>query len=373
MRCTNCHGKHHPTICRQEAKPPEQMEASSLTTTSIGKKGASMLLQTAQAVVCNHDNGKRLRVRILLDNGSQRSYISEDVCKKLGLKSLGKHCLNLNTFGSGKVARKHCEVVSLDLETSSGEVVNISGLTYLVVCSPIPSKVDITEFSHLQGLQFGDNTFDGADDNIDILVGADQYFDIVIGDSIRGEEGPVAIRTKLGCVLSGSTGNPGGEGNAVSMNLCIDGNVPSISHSYDNSDIVDTLKWFWEVEHKGFEITKDLDERESFCDVQFTGNRCHVGLPWKPREPYGINSNFELCTKRLNSLYSRFVANKTLLGEYNKIFQDQLAQGIIGKVLQSEMSKDNVNFMPHHAVIREERTTSKVKVVFDAGWKIAIR
>ena len=111
--CTHCHGKHHPTICRQEAKPPEQIETPSLTATSIGKKGASVLLKTALAVVCNRDNCKRLRVRILLDNGSQRSYILEEFYKKLGLKSLGKHCLNLNTFGSGKIARKHCEVVSM--------------------------------------------------------------------------------------------------------------------------------------------------------------------------------------------------------------------------------------------------------------------
>ena len=100
-------------------------------------------------------------------------------------------------------------MVSLDLETYSGEVVNISGLTYPAICSPISSKVDITEFSHLQGLQFADNTVHSANDNIDIFLCTDQYFDIVIGDIIRGEQDPVAIKTKLGLVLSGSTGNPG--------------------------------------------------------------------------------------------------------------------------------------------------------------------
>ena len=102
-----------------------------------------------------------------------------------------------------------------------------------------------------------------ADDNIDFLLSADQYCDAVIGDVIRGEQGPVAIKTKLGWVLSGSIGNPGGELNVVSTNLCIDSSVPSISHSYDS---VNTLKLFWEVEHMGFEITNDLDESESFCD-----------------------------------------------------------------------------------------------------------
>ena len=116
------------------------MEASSLRTTSIRKKGASVLLQNAKAVVCNHENEKRLGIPILLDNGSQQSYISEEVYKKLGLKSLGKHCLHLNTFGSDKIARNYCEVVSLDLEACTGEIVNVSGLTYPVICSPIPSK-----------------------------------------------------------------------------------------------------------------------------------------------------------------------------------------------------------------------------------------
>ena len=79
QHCTNCNGKHHPIICKQEVKQSEKMEASSLKTTSIGKKGASVLLQTAKSVGCNRENGKRLEVRLLLDNGSQRSYISEEV------------------------------------------------------------------------------------------------------------------------------------------------------------------------------------------------------------------------------------------------------------------------------------------------------
>ena len=57
-------------------------------------------------------------------------------------------------FGSGKIARSNCEVVSLDLETCGGDIVNISGLTYPVISSPIPSKVDTPQLSQLQVLQF---------------------------------------------------------------------------------------------------------------------------------------------------------------------------------------------------------------------------
>ena len=68
-------------------------------------------------------------------------------------------------------------------------------------------------------------------------------------------------------------------------------------------------------------------------------------------------------------MYSRLVASKALLSEYTNIFQDQLAQGIIEEVPSSEISKDNVNFLPHHAVICEEWNTSKVRVVLDASCK----
>ena len=264
--------------------------------------------------------------------------------------------MHLKTFGSGKIARNYCEVVNLDLETCSGEIVNISGLTYPVICSPIPSKVDTTQFSHLQGLQFADNIMGSADDNIDILLGVDQYLDIVIGDIIREEQGSVAIKTKLGWGLSGSYGNPGGERNGVSTNLCIDGSVHSISHGYYTSDIGNTLTLLWEVEHTGFEIKKDLDESESFCNIQFTGNRYQVGLPWKPREPDEINSNFELCKKRLTSLYSRLVAQKALLTEHTKIVQHQLAEGIIEKVPQSKITYERHQcHLPYSVIYKRQR------------------
>ena len=93
-----------------------------LTTILNGRKDASVLLQTAKTVMCNRDNGKQLAARILQDNGSLRSYTSQEVCKTLGLKYFGKHCLNLNTFGCSKIARQYCGVVSLHLETCSGEL-----------------------------------------------------------------------------------------------------------------------------------------------------------------------------------------------------------------------------------------------------------
>jgi hypothetical protein len=34
-------------------------------------------------------------------------------------------------------------------------------------------------------------------DEIDILIGSDYYYDIIIGEIVRGEGGPVAVNSKL--------------------------------------------------------------------------------------------------------------------------------------------------------------------------------
>ncbi|XP_065056348.1 uncharacterized protein LOC135684356 [Rhopilema esculentum] len=81
-------------------------------------------------------------------------------------------------------------------------------------------------------------------------------------------------------------------------------------------------------------------------------------------------NNFEQCKTRLNSLHSRLIKDPELMREYDGIFKEQLAQGIIEKVPSSELDNDNVRFMPHFGVIRKDRVTSKVRVVFDASAKM---
>ena len=39
--------------------------------------------------------------------------------------------------------------------------------------------------------------------DVDILIGVDQYWELTTGKTHRGSEGPVAVETELGWVLSG--------------------------------------------------------------------------------------------------------------------------------------------------------------------------
>ena len=64
----------------------------------MSKSKGCVLLQTATAVAINEDQSKSTTVRVLFDSGSQRSYITDGVRRKLGLKSTNIETLHLNTF-----------------------------------------------------------------------------------------------------------------------------------------------------------------------------------------------------------------------------------------------------------------------------------
>ena len=51
------------------------------------------------------------------------------------------------------------------------------------------------------------------------------------------------------------------------------------------------------------------------------------------------------------------------------MMQEQLRQGIIEKVVDELSKKDGstVHYLPHHAVIRKDKTTTKLRIVYDAS------
>ena len=53
---------------------------------------------------------------------------------------------------------------------------------------------------------------------------------------------------------------------------------------------------------------------------------------------------------------------------YNGIFLNQMELGII-EPAKEKVSPGNCHYIPHHPVIREDKDTSKVRIVFDASAK----
>ena len=69
------------------------------------------------------------------------------------------------------------------------------------------------------------------------------------------------------------------------------------------------------------------------------------------------------------SLLHRLKQTPSILREYDDIIQDQLKKGIIEPVTETAPSSSRLRYLPHHAVICIDKTTTKVRVVYDASAK----
>jgi len=116
---------------------------------------SKVLLQTARTKVFTSDSGL-LPVRLLLDSGSQRSYLTSNLMQQLQLQPVRRKRLNLNTFGNEQFNRKECDMVQVRLLGSGDEVIVIEALSFSSICSPLPQTVVLHHYPDLQELDLAD-------------------------------------------------------------------------------------------------------------------------------------------------------------------------------------------------------------------------
>ncbi len=83
-------------------------------------------------------------------------------------------------------------------------------------------------------------------------------------------------------------------------------------------------------------------------------------MPWKENN-VKLATNYCTALNRLNSLARRFQNNAQLYDQYNQVFQEYLAEGIVEEVINVD-TENLVYYLPHHPVIKESRATTKLSV-----------
>ena len=282
----HCNSNHHQSICdrvpntrtsnpdpSKESTEDDKIKTNQVTTTSdptgnVKRNSRTVFLQTARAVAYNEANNRSTPVRVLFDNGSQRSYITDNIRLRLGLAPVSKEKLKLNTFGESRYKTQSCEVVKLDLKKPGfDKTITINGLSLPVLCSPLPSRINI-DCPHLEGLDLT-NDWDQTDGSIDLLVGSDHYWDIVTGETRTGENGPVAVKSSLGWLLSGPvTGTSNNMG--AHSNLII--SRPAEAYSIST---MKTMEKFWNTESIGIK-EPDPDNEDYKRIMQERSLRSHL-------------------------------------------------------------------------------------------------
>ena len=156
------------------------------------------------------------------------------------------------------------------------------------------------DYPHLEELQLADSLNDNYG-TIDVLIGCDYYWEIVSGETLRGDSGPAAVSSKFGWLLSGPL-HDSVTSDTVTSNSIISGDCPFVPH--ENEELIKNLEKFWETEAIGIQETKEYvsQPKEEFVSVKHNGERYEIELPWK-NDCLPIPGNLNLCHNRLKSMH----------------------------------------------------------------------
>lgn len=223
------------------------------------------------------------------------------------------------------------------------------------------------DWPELQALELADPTY-YKPSGIDILLGADVFGKIIEDGLVKMPDGVVAQKTMFGWMLSGQK-----EENEERNNH----NLKTLHITRMVTEDNDMLRKFWEIETDLFKKRKVMTKEEERCEEIYkistkrdeTG-RYIVQLPLKQEVKETVRKCGETkhqAITRFNQLERKFQRNAELKTEYTKVIHEYME---MGHLKESEYPESDVAiYLPHHAVIRDDKDTSKVRVVYDASAK----
>ncbi|GBM91351.1 hypothetical protein AVEN_7003-1 [Araneus ventricosus] len=265
----------------------------------IDKTNKCTVLPTVKVWVLNHFNGSFLQARGILYSGSGQDLMTTDFANRLGFP---QEKTNFAVSGLGGNGTKVKSRLRATIQNGSGFY--RTSLDFLVV-PKITDFLTIVTYN-LENVTIPDNLADpqfATPGKIDILIGAQSFFDIIKNDQIRlPNSGLVFRNTIFGYVASGAVNL------STPVQYC--GFISQVK------SIDDCLRKFWEVETIN-EPAKMLSEEEEFCEHHYktTHKRDETGryivqMPVKDIEKLGESKTMAI--KRLDQLWKRLSSDEAM-------------------------------------------------------------
>ena len=331
-------------------------------------KGATAL-RTIPVILKN--GCRKLKVNALLDDASTQTYVNADVAAELGLSGAFE-TIKVNVL-NGDCKSFQTMPVEFGLESVNGDVdIRVRALT----AKRVTGNMKVIQWSqhadkwpHLRHIDFPDT---GLRPIVDLLIGID-YIDLHCSyKEARGQEGePIARRTPLGWTCVGC---PEGK-NVPDAHTNFSMTTLFTTNRFEVDEINLTMKKFWDIDAAGtFAQTTvvDTDEKAALKKAdnsfRFIDGRYEVGVPWKEDSRRMVN-NHPMAMKRLQNTEKRLLKNPDVMKAYDEVIDQYLDKGYIRKVPVSEKQPDSKWYLPHFAILKPNRATTKIRIVFDASAK----
>ncbi|XP_038116927.1 uncharacterized protein LOC119769097 [Culex quinquefasciatus] len=384
--CRNCNKRHHTLLCFKSGKDKgsaqykrdnskaatDESQASGHSSSSTSNQvtpeitvsnsaqlfSTQVLLATA-IVIIEDDEGNRLPARALLDSGSESNFISEHLSQRLRVR---RNKVDISVSGIGRSVSKVKQQIRATL---CSRVSNFSrDMRFLVlpkVTVSLPtSNINTAGWTIPDNVVLADPTF-SVSKGVDMVLGIESFFDFFeTGRKISlGEELPALNESVFGWVVCGGIADSG-ESIRITCNVS----------ARDKLEALVTRFWSCEEVESGSSFSPE----EARCEALFAqtvqrgaDGRYSVALPKNEAILSKLGESRNIALRRLHGTERRLARDAHLQDQYTEFMDEYLRLGHMHKVEETDTVKRC--YLPHHPVVREASTTTKVRVVFDASCK----
>lgn len=310
---------------------------------------------TAQLKAFTPTNSQCLDIRSLLDPGSHFNLITSKLASSL---KLNRTHTNYRIFGVGDISTFSKFSVKLSIKSKVNNFqLSIKCLVIEKIVDLLPAEyISITGWEFPKQLTLADPTFN-IPQEVDLLLGAGVFWKVLKPQTVKIKNLTSKIfASQFGWLITGEIFNQDFSAN------------PFCAYIGDNFNKIMERMWFLDEPS-----SQTLSLEEQKCEEHFlsTYQRDKEGVKFIVRLPFKIQ--FEQLGESKSQALKRFYAverklenNEKLKLDYHKGMVDYLDQKHMKLVPNDDGSKIKY-YMPHRAVVRDDTTSTKTRIVFDAS------
>lgn len=336
------------------------VQMASYTVNNASEKIGTLL---ATAIIkIKTSTGWSEQFRVLIDQGSMTSFISERLVKYLNLKQKKTNINILGIAGSVEPAKGLVEI-EIGARYPTPSTTPVTAIVLGKLTSTLPNMdfdKSIMKMNEIKDLILADPNFN-KQARIDMILGADVFCEIILPGLIKASDKSfVAQETTFGWILSG----PVGKNNRSA--ICMVAELSSIDQQ---------MQKFWEIEELADEKEHTADEKrclQIFRDtvIKNADGTYTVALPFKENAAK-LGDSKKMAVAQLLQLEKRFMRDTEFMKKYREYINELIKKGYmekVGEISGPNMVETGHCYLPHHAVFKQS-TTTKVRPVFDASRK----
>ena len=369
--CRNCHKRHNTLLHFDITQTSQQHEQpvlgktndSNTSSTPSNFVGANtnvhkqVLLSTALVEVKNN-LGNYSVCRVLLDNASHSNFITETCCKKLGLQPDRDPIM---VSGINNAVTQVNNIVTLKVRDINTHFCEFEATCLLInnITEQLPLNKCALDWTPPRNIYLADPYF-YEPAGIDILLGAQLFWELLGERIIKFPNGISLRETNLGYIVTGSVPSSKKQSQSVTqLNL--------------TQRVDEQLKKFWSIENLPNHSLLSPEQEE--CELHFRNTvtrneegRYIVSMLQNSKRTELGNSKFQ-AMKRFLHLENKLQRDSNLRQQYETFMKEYEMLSHMQTTENEEINSHESFFLPHHAVMKPESTSTKVRVVFDGSMK----